>query len=265
MANISQSTVVAMINVFEYLGCYDNAYSYSSDGPIITATELRKHLFSLDFNDGLLDRFGQWDWEFNTILPSLRAGTFFRAPSRRSWNEDAESADEVQERAETILRALAAALILFFEDRKIKQPPEFSKLAYGLRKDGLTFSGGKIIESETEVVDVPAELSAFERSVDRSKHNGKVTVLHHLKIAERQMTLSEWGPASGEWRNVFEESLRGVWRLTTLNNGSFETHSAHPPFKDVLTFLNVAGFLLKTRKVPSMLLGDFSRSGVILE
>ncbi len=77
-----------MINVFEHLGCYDSmTYSYSGDGPLISATELRKFLYSLDFDNKLLDRFAEWDWAFKDILPCLQDGTFWK-PEPRSWRED---------------------------------------------------------------------------------------------------------------------------------------------------------------------------------
>src|SRR5580698_1412163 len=84
MTNISQNTVVAMIKLFEHLGCYDSPmYTYSLDGPLISAAELRKFLYSLDFENKLLDRFAQDDWDFNFILPRLRDGSFWKITSRR--------------------------------------------------------------------------------------------------------------------------------------------------------------------------------------
>ena len=85
MAKISQSTVVSMINVFEHLGCYDSmTYSYSGDGPLISATELRKFLYSLDFDNKLLDRFAEWDWAFKDITALLTRRYFLEYRRRAS-------------------------------------------------------------------------------------------------------------------------------------------------------------------------------------
>ncbi len=170
-----------MINVFEHLGCYDSmTYSYSGDGPLISATELRKFLYSLDFDNKLLDRFAEWDWAFKDILPCLQDGTFWK-PEPRSWREDAEGASAKEVRGETVVRQLAEALAELCRRLKLLNLPLYKSVLFGLRNDGFTLSFGKIIEAGTEVVGLPAELSAAEETVTRSKHDDVKTVLHHPK------------------------------------------------------------------------------------
>jgi hypothetical protein len=62
------------------------------------------------------------------------------------------------------------------------------------------------------------------------------------------MTDSAWGEASGEWRKFFEETIRGLWRLTRINNPSFLAKIERPPFKDVLLWLEQAGFFTSDEK-----------------
>jgi len=62
------------------------------------------------------------------------------------------------------------------------------------------------------------------------------------------MTDSNWGEASGEWRKVYEETIRGIWRLTRLNNPSFSGKIEYPPFKDVLIWLEQAEFFTADEK-----------------
>jgi len=248
MTNISQNTVVAMINLFEHLGCYDSPmYTYGLDGPLVSATELRTFLYSLNFDNQLLNRFEREDWKFNSILPTLRDGTFWKVTSRRLL-EDAEAASAKVARGETVLRQLAEALVELCRRQELLHSWPYMRFVSALRNDGFTLSFGKIIESGTEVVDLPAELSATEKTVTNSKHDAIKTLLHHLQSAQKQMMDSAWGTASGEWRKFFEETIRGVWRLTRLNNPDFATRDVHPPFKDVLLWLEQAGLFTSDEK-----------------
>ena len=248
MANISQSTVVAMVNLFEHFGCYDSmTYTFSQE-PLISATQLRKFLYSLNFDNELLDCFEQKQWEFNRILPTLRDGTFWKVPSPRTWRQDAEPASAREARGQTVLRQLAEALAELCRRQKLLDLSLYRTVAFGLQNDGFTLSFGKLIESGTEVVDLPAELSAAEKTVIKSKHDAIETLLHHLQSAQKQMMDSAWGTASGEWRKFFEETIRGVWRVTRLNNPSFDAKIVHPSFKDVLLWLEQAGFFTSDEK-----------------
>jgi hypothetical protein len=247
MAKISQSTVVAMINMFEHLGCFDNPYAMSGSGPLISATELRKFLYSLNFDNKLLDRFAEWDWAFKDILPGLKDGTFWK-PEPRNWREDAEGASAKEVRGETVVRQLAEALAELCRRLKLLSQPLYKSVLFGLQNDGFTLSFGKVIETGTEVVDLPAELSAAEETVSRSKHDDVKTVLHHLRSAQKQMADSAWGEASGEWRKFYEETIRGIWRLTRMNNPLFLAKIERPPFKDVLLWLEQAIFFTSEEK-----------------
>ena len=217
-------------------------YTYSLDGPLVSASALRTFLYSLNFDNQLLNRFEREDWKFNSILPTLRDGTFWKVTSRRLL-EDAEAASAKVARGETVLRQLAEALIELCRRQELLHSQPYMRFVFGLRNDGFTLFFGKLIESGTEVVDLPAELSAAEKTVNNSKHDDIKTLLHHLQSAQEQMTDSAWSTASGEWRKFFEETIRGIWRLTRFNNAYFAARIVYPPFGDVLLWWHARCFV----------------------
>lgn len=230
MAEISQRTVAAMIALFDYLGCYDPVgYTDWNEGPRITASKLKNFLYSRNFDNKLLSNFEQLQWNFETILPALRDNS--------TWGK-----------GETVLRALAAALIQLAEDLDITGESEFRIFVLSLRRDGLTENSGTVIDIDKEIVDIPAEVSAIEQLISDGCHDGTATLMHHLKTAERQFVSKEWGPSAGEWRKFYEEALRGVWRLTRQNDPQWAKRLEKPNFADVLNWLEEAKYFTSEEK-----------------
>jgi hypothetical protein len=248
MVDVSQRTVVGMIEMFRELGCYDpSGYSFSSQAPKMTATRLREFLYSHNFEKKFLDQCEDWDWSFERILPSLRDESFF-VVGNQNFRTKVQSAYNNQGRGQTLLRMLLATVVEIYMRLKMNRTDEFVSILHCMDADGLIWAEGKILDADREIVDIPAELSAFEKTMQSSGHDDLPLLQHHFSTAQRQFNDSEWGPSAGEWRKLFEEIMRGVWRMTRQKNPAFSGYIEHPNFADVMNWLFAAGFFHKDEK-----------------
>jgi hypothetical protein len=247
MAEISQRTIATMIVLFDHLGCYDPVgYTAWDEGPIITATKLRTILYSHNFDRKLLDRFQFLDWNFAHILPALRDNSIWGSISNPRTAVQVAQAN--QGRNETILRSLAEVLPSLENWTESLHYGAFRAFLSSLQMDGFTLSGGVLADADTEIVDIPAEVSAIEGSIAHSRHDHTQLLMHHLHTAQRQFAKAEWGPSAGEFRKFYEEILRGVWRFTLANNPKFLGRIEKPGFRDLMNWLQDSGFFTNDEK-----------------
>ena len=122
-----------------------------------------------------------------------------------------------------------------------RQRVRFQDLVLALENDGFILLGEQFVSTDS-AIDLQEQLTEFERAIERSSHDDKALVRHHLREAERHQAAGQWGPATSEWRHVFEESIRGAWRFTRMNNPNYLSRLEKPPFRDVLNWLEQAGF-----------------------
>lgn len=243
MAKISQRSLTEMMRLASQFGLYE--MNIMGDQALISPTEMRRYLFAQNFPKDILDEFDRMAWNFDKILPAINNGTF-GVRQNLTGRDRAEKISRNSVDAESILRNLAGAFLLRaveLNQRSVYGPQiHFTELIESLRKDGFVISGGKLI-AETQVIDVPAQLTEFEQALADSKHDDKPLVLHHLKEAEKYHSSEQWGAAASEWRHVFEESFRGAWRFTRANNPDLSKRISKPPFGDVLLWLEQVGFI----------------------
>ena len=215
------------------------------DQALISPTEMRRYLFAQEFPATVLDQFELMNWNFDRILPEIVGGTL-GVRRNLDWRSRAEKSADNQIEAEGVLLKLASAFLHKADDIKQKSVygarVQSSGLIQSLRKDGFIMSGGKLV-CDMQVIDISAQRTEFQQALAESKHDNKQLVLHHLKEAETFQASEQWGAAASEWRHVFEESIRGAWRMTKASNPHFSERPEKPPFRDVLLWLNQAGFL----------------------
>jgi hypothetical protein len=233
LAEISQRTVAYMINLVKELGCYDTSYSYTfHDEPLVSASRLKNLLYKLGMKRPLLDRFERERWDFEAILPKVHDGSIFDASSATS-----------QRRAlgQAVLEVLVKALHLLCGEVQFTHHNEYRRFIASLKNDGFVFSGPNLVMLDRSVIDEPAELSALERTIAASPHDNKKLLLHHLHEAQRQTLKAAWGPAAGEWRKFYEETLQEIWRLVRLDDPQLKARPEKPNMKDLRIWLENLG------------------------
>src|ERR1017187_7320642 len=169
MAEISQRTIAHMIQLFEYLGCFDPTYAsmLNEHQPRVTATDLRNALYASGFDNAALKLFQVRRWDFQSILPELRDGSF-------AGNFDSQP----EHPYDYYLVGFANAIATCFQDFGLSSMPEFIAFKEDLRKDGFISDGRRLVEADCSIADVPAELSLLEKTIARSRHDDKATLLH---------------------------------------------------------------------------------------
>ncbi len=201
--------------------------------PLVTASQLKNRLYAQGFDTAILGFFQQQSWKFDRILPSLLDGSFITSADwSTSWERTGPQ----------YVLGLAEALLGISRQPEIPHSPLFDDLLREFERDGYVLSGGRLVEADTSIVDVPAEVSLLRASIDRSRHDNKSVLTHHFDTAAQQLEDEHWGPTMGEWRKFFEEVLRGVWRFTRQKNRDAAAKIERPGMADLFKWLQEVGF-----------------------
>lgn len=237
-AAISDQTLGLMIPLFDHLGFYDRTFTRDSleRQPLIASTDLRDSLYAAGFDIAVLEQFQSRQWNFRSILPELHDGSFA---------QHFDGQDQPEHSYNYYLIGLANALDAIYKNLGMSGMAAFTAFKESLRNDGYVPKPKRKIETETAIVDVPAELSLLEQTINRSKHDDRAALVHHFTTARTEFDNAKWGLSMGEWRKFFEEILRGVWRLTRLNNSRAGALTENPPIPHTFNFLAEFGFFTK--------------------
>ncbi len=243
MAQISQASLAELMRVCSRLGL--RTQMFSSDPVLVSETEIRRFLFSRNFENRVLDLFETYRWNFDVILPDIKDGSF--GVSRNgNWRTRAEQSSQNAVSAEGMLRALSSAFLV--KSVSLNHGPygsvvDLQGLIKSLRQDGFDFAHGELIDADREIVDIPAEATAIEKAIEAANHDDKAVLRHHLGEATRYFTSGDFGPAAAEWRHFYEGAFRGAWRYTRGRNAKFSGRIEKPPFADVLRWLAESHFV----------------------
>lgn len=232
---ISQRTIAVMIDVYDYL--FFRSSAYVAAGPRADIDKFRGLLYAMNVSREFLDKCEyRYRWKFDSLLPALNDGSFF-ADDRRYYGAQAK------EHGQAMLHGFATALcgiLTQYPEHETQNTRYFRK---SLLEDGFQYVGTKLLETNQDIIEEAQEISAVESLIRASIHDNQKTLLHHFHNGRNLFDAGTYHPSVGEWRSFLEETLRGVWRLTRAHRPEFATHSEKPGMKDLLEFLQRAGFL----------------------
>lgn len=170
-----------MIPLFERLGFYDRTFTRESLQlqPLVTSTDLRNALQAAGFDTAVLKQFQARQWDFRSILPELHDGSFAH---HFDWH------DQPDHPYRYYLIGLANALAAIYDDLALSGTVAFTAFRESLQNDGhhVPNQNGGVV-ANTLIVDVPADLTPLEKTINQSKHDDKGTLIHHLETARQEL------------------------------------------------------------------------------
>lgn len=238
LTDISQRTIALMIPLFDHLGFYDRTFTKDlvEHQPLLSNTDLSNSLAAAGFDNTVLEHFESRHWNFRGILPELRDGSFADHFVGQNLPEHSHG---------HYLLGLATTLDGIYQNLGMSGMAAFAAFKQSLQNDGYVPNRNQPATTEMSIVDIPAELSLLEQTIDRSRHDDKAALANYFTVARKEFDNGRWGPSMGEWRKFFGEILRGVWRFTRLNNGRAGALVEKPPIPHTLNFLAEFGFFTK--------------------
>src|ERR1700758_4759672 len=170
-----------MIPLFERLGFYDRTFTRDSLQlqPLVTSTELRDALQAAGFDNTVLKQFEARQWDFRSILPELHDGSF---------GNHFDCHDQPDHPYRYYLIGLANALAAIYEDLGLSGTAAFTAFRESLLNDGHHVSSRmERVETDTSMVDVPAQLSLLEKTINQGKHDDKATLIPHFETPPQEL------------------------------------------------------------------------------
>ncbi len=179
-----------------------------------------------------------------------------------SWSWDAR-----QKLGQRYLKNLAEDFIQSYESEdafyKQKIDNSYETMRSSLELDGYIFRGGKLLFSESDILDLGEEQGVLESLYFELKLNNKQTAIHHLNLSEEHYLEKRWDDSISNSRKFLEAVLQEIAYAHSIKvNGSKLDQSIYDRPIRVRDYLENCGLLEKKEKEAlSSIYGLLSNTG----